>query len=99
LSGDQKGNRAPSVPVAGQLHRHAFGDAGSYKIPNGGTAEVVWNATRRSGFFACVPPRLREASDSLTFDLLAGTVENPAAENFLGFQSVVLGLLSLQELL
>ena len=85
--------------MAGQLHRDAFGNAGAYEIPNGRASEVVRNATRRPGFFACLPPGLREASDSLAFDLLAGSVEHPGAENLFGLQSVVLGLLRLQELL
>ena len=85
--------------MAGQLHRHAFGNPRTHEIPNGRASEVVRNATRRSGFLACLPPSLREASDSLAFDLLAGTVEHPGAENLFGLQSVVLGLLRLQELL
>src|SRR5688572_12807805 len=60
--------------VAGQLHRDAFGDAGAHEIPNGRASKVVRNATRSSSFLACVPPGLREASDSHTFDLLPGPV-------------------------
>jgi hypothetical protein len=68
-----------------------IGNASAYEIPNGGASEVVRNATRRSGFFACLSPGLRETSDSLAFDVLASTVEHPGAENLFDLQSVALG--------
>jgi hypothetical protein len=56
------------------------------RFPNARASKVVRKATRSTSFLACVPPGLREASDSLAFDLLPGPVEHPGAENLFGLR-------------
>jgi hypothetical protein len=85
--------------VSGHLHRDALRNAGAHQVAHGGPPQVVRNATRTTRLCARRSKRLDERRDPLALHFLVRPVEDPRADDVLGLQPVVLGLLSLQELL
>ena len=79
------------------LHRDAFGNSSTYEIPHGCSSKVMRNAAGTARLLASLSPRPRESNDPLAFDFLAAAVEDPRTENAFGFEPVVFGLLSLQQ--
>ena len=89
--------RARLVP--GHLHRNALGYSGAHQVSHRRSSKVMRNPAGAARLRACLSPCLRESHDRLAFDLLACPVKHPGAEHALRSQAVMLGLLSLQELL